>query len=90
MVSGQPAAAGNPDDSRADIAAGNVDNAYLDTTSSPVADLGPVSQAPTARESGLNSRDVLFVGGLVVSGLALALLMLLYAARRRFTDPLLR
>jgi hypothetical protein len=90
MASGQPGAE-NPDDpSRAITAGGNVDNAYLDKTSSPGPDLGPVSQAPAARQSGLSSQDVLFVGGLALAALALLVLTLLYAARRKFRDPLLR
>lgn len=90
MASGQPSRAENPEDSsQAGVAGDNLNNIYV-KTASPGPDLGPVSQAPTARQSGFNSRDILFVGGLVVAALALALLTLLYAARRRFTDPLLR
>lgn len=78
------------DPSRAIVADNNVNNAYLKATGSPVPALGPVTQAPRAPDPGLNSRDLLFVGGLAVTVLALMVLALLYGARRRFTDPLLR
>ena len=79
------------DPNRAEVsAAENLDNAYLDEKSSPPAALGPIGQAPSARDPGLNSRDLLLAGGLILSALAIAVLALLYAVRRRFTDPLLR
>lgn len=84
--------AGVEDPNRSEVAtaADNLDNAYVVPKGSPAPALGPTGQAPSARDVGLNSRDMLFIGGLAMSALAVAVLALLYAARRRFTDPLLR
>jgi hypothetical protein len=89
-ASGPPVAAGNPDDTdRGAVAEDNLNNIYV-KTASPLPGLGPITQAPTALDSGPNPRDLLFVGGLALTVLAVAVLSLLYAARRRFSDPLLR
>jgi hypothetical protein len=81
--------AGADDPTRAETADNTLNNIYV-KTASPQPDLAPLPQVSSARDSGLSSQDVLFVGGLVVTALAMAVLALLYAARRRFTDPLLR
>jgi hypothetical protein len=71
-------------------AAVNIDNAYVP---SPAAEdqSGQSSDLMKALPgSGSSLRDTLLLVGLVVTVLALAVLALLYAARRRFYDPLLR
>jgi hypothetical protein len=73
-----------------DTVADGLSNAYLDEKTEAPADHAARPPLPAVRETGVDSRDLLFIGGLALSVLALAGLALIYAARRRFTDPLLR
>jgi hypothetical protein len=84
------AGAEDPNRSEVATAADNLDNAYVVPKGSPAPALGPTRQGPSVSDSGPSSRDLLFIGGIAVSALAVAVLGLLYAARRRFTDALLR
>jgi hypothetical protein len=68
-----------------------IDNVYVQT--SPA--LEPLPGQPNELQkqlpgTGPSLRDALLLGGLIVIVLALAVLALLYAARRRYSDPLLR
>lgn len=75
-------------------ASGNMDNAYIESSSSPpdAESNGRSGQPEKTALAGSSSstRDLVLLSGLIVTILALAVLALLYAARRRYFDPLLR
>ena len=74
-------------------ASDNMDNAYLAASSSaPEANPGdqPGGLDTSLPGTASSSRDLVLLSGLIVTILALAVLALLYAARRRYSDPLLR
>ena len=72
----------------------SIDNAYVAASGAPTVkaggphDLNDLANTSTGSSSAL--RDALLISGVLVTVLALAVLALLYAARRRFYDPLLR
>jgi hypothetical protein len=72
-------------------AGGNIDNAYIAQSAAPEPQPGQTNEAP---KSALGSSNLLgdgiLLAGLLVTAIALAVLVLLYAARQRFYDPLLR
>ena len=70
--------------------ADGIDNVYVQPSAVPLPEAGKAGTHDEIAPTGLSARDVLFLAGLAVSVLALVVLSLLYAARRRFTDPLLR
>lgn len=85
--------------------AGNlVDNAYLEAQTGAPAEQQPGQQPqPTTGKSGIGNdlnrplpgasnglRDAILLAGILVTLIALIVLALLYAARRRYYDPLLR
>lgn len=73
------------------LAGDNLDNAYLTGQSAAPQDGGrPSDQAALRASTGANVRDLVLISGLAVTIAALVILALLYAARRRYYDPLLR
>jgi hypothetical protein len=70
---------------------GNMDNAYLtQETGAPEAGGGPNGFGAAVPGTGSSVRDLVLMSGLAVTLAALLILALLYAARRRYYDPLLR
>ena len=67
-----------------------LNNAYVDASpgARPVPDEAGAPEAATP--SALGVREVLIYAGLSLTAIALVILVLLYAARQRFSDPLLR
>ncbi len=67
----------------------NLDNAYIQATTDPDGEArrDPATALPG---TGPSVRDVVLLAGLGVTIAALSVLALLYAARRRYYDPLLR
>jgi hypothetical protein len=95
----QGAPAAGPTDGAVDLApegpsspaSGNMDNAYLtQETAAPGAGNEPDGIATALPGSGPSVRDLVLISGVAVTIAALAILALLYAARRRYSDPLLR
>ncbi len=95
----------NPGDAGAEsTAGGQIDNAYLEQQTDAPAEQQPNQQPqPTTGKSGVGNdlnrplpgatnglRDVILIAGILVTLVALLVLALLYAARRRYYDPLLR
>jgi hypothetical protein len=70
----------------------NINDAYVQPT--PAVEPPQPGQSSELSKSlpgtGSSLRDLLLLSGLAVTVLALAVLALLYAARRRYSDPLLR
>ncbi len=65
----------------------SINRAYLDP--SPAPDSAPGKQA-AVQQPAETMREALIYGGLIVAAAGLALLLLVWLARRRFADPLLR
>jgi hypothetical protein len=79
------------DDPMGSPASGNMDNAYLTQESAAPGGAGQSDGiANTQPGRGPSVSDVLLLSGLAVTVLAFLVLALLYAARRRYYDPLLR
>ena len=69
----------------------NLSDAYVRPTPAAEPQPGESNDLPkTLPGTGSSLRDWLLLSGLVVTALALGVLALLYAARRRYNDPLLR
>lgn len=72
-------------------ASGHMDNAYLtQETAAPGAGNESDGLATALPGAGSSVRDLVLLSGIAVTIAALAILALLYAARRRYSDPLLR
>jgi hypothetical protein len=72
-------------------AGGQLDNAYLQASPGVPPEPGKIGVRPEAEgASGLGLRDLLTYAGLGLTAAGLLVLVLLYGARRRFSDPLLR
>jgi hypothetical protein len=89
-IEGQPAPGG-----KADVvgtpASDNVDNAYLvQETAGQQSDDQPNDMGADLPGQATNIRDLVLLSGVAVTLAALVILALLYAARRRYYDPLLR
>lgn len=69
----------------------NLDNAYLaQDTAAPQGGGEPSDLGPALPGQGSGVRDLVLLSGIAVTIAALMILALLYAARRRYYDPLLR
>ena len=69
----------------------NLDNAYLtQQTAAPQGDGQPKDLGALLPGTGSGVRDLVLLSGIAVTIAALMILALLYAARRRYYDPLLR
>jgi hypothetical protein len=69
----------------------NLDNAYLtQQTAAPEGGGQPKDVGPSLPGPGSGVRDLVLLSGIAVTIAALLILALLYAARRRYYDPLLR
>jgi hypothetical protein len=96
-----PAATGAPTEGGANVgpdgkegvvssAGDNMDNAYLTQETTGPQDGQPNDFGAQRPGMGPNVRDLVLLSGVAVTIAALAILALLYAARRRYYDPLLR
>jgi hypothetical protein len=87
----EPGPDGKVDVSSAESPADNLDNAYLvQETAAPQGDGQPNDLVAPLPGTGSGVRDLVLLAGVAVTIAALVILALLYAARRRYYDPLLR
>jgi hypothetical protein len=71
-------------------ASGNMDNAYLTQESAAPEGAGPDGIAEELAGHGASVSELVLLSGVAVTIAAMLILALLYAARRRYYDPLLR